>query len=157
MRRRRLTILDDISLDRLDQDSARRSEGGPVSISEWLQVLRSFLRMTQRELAKRAKITQPHLAEIESGKRDPRWSTLKRIFAALSCELYIDPRPKKSMKEILRGRARKLALKRLKQSMGSMALEGQAPDREIFLKLLEKRTDEILADRSQRLWQDKND
>ncbi len=61
------------------------------------------------------------------------------------------------MKEILRGRARKLALKRLKQSMGSMALEGQAPDREIFLKLLEKRTDEILADRSQRLWQDKND
>jgi transcriptional regulator with XRE-family HTH domain len=113
--------------------------------------------MTQRELAKRAEITQPHLAEIESGKRDPRWSTLKRIFAALSCELYIDPRPKKSMKEILRGRARKLALKRLKQSMGSMALEGQASDREIFLKLLEKRTDEILADRSQRLWQDKND
>lgn len=157
MRRRRLTILDDMSLDRLDQDSARRSEGEPVSIPEWIQVLRSFLRMTQRELAKRAKITQPHLAEIESGKRDPRWSTLKRIFAALSCELYIDPRPKKSMKEILRGRARKLALKRLKQSMGSMALEGQASDREIFLKLLEKRTDEILTDRSQRLWQDKND
>ena len=157
MRRRRLTILDDMSLDRLDQDSARRSEGEPVSIPEWIQVLRSFLRMTQRELAKRAKITQPHLAEIESGKRDPRWSTLKRIFVALSCELYIDPRPKKSMKEILRGRARKLALKRLKQSMGSMALEGQASDREIFLKLLEKRTDEILADRSQRLWQDKND
>ncbi len=156
MRRRRLTILDDMFLDRLDQQSAR-SEGAPASISEWIQVLRSYLRMTQRELAKRAKVTQPHLAEIESGKRDPRWGTLKRIFAALSCELYIDPQPKKSIKEVLRGRARKLALKRLKQSMGSMALENQASDREIFLKLLEKRTDEILADRSQRLWQNEND
>ncbi len=148
--------MDDMSLDRLDQQSTR-PEGGPASISEWIQVLRSYLRMTQRELAKRATITQPHLAEIESGKRNPNWGTLKRIFAALSCELYIDPRPKKSMKEILRGRARQLALKRLKQSMGSMALEGQASEKEIFLKLLEKRTDEILSDRSERLWQNEND
>ena len=35
--------------------------------------------MTQAELAKRAKITQANLVAIESGKVDPRVSTLQRI------------------------------------------------------------------------------
>jgi hypothetical protein len=77
--------------------------------------------------------------------------SLMRIFEALSCDLVIAPKPKKPLDEILRERARAIALKRLKQSMGTMALEGQAPDREVFLKLLEKRTDEILNDRREKL------
>ena len=83
--------------------------------------------------------------------------TLKRIFEALSCDLVIAPKPKKPLDEILRERARAIALKRLKQSMGTMALEGQAPDREVFLKLLEKRTDEILNDRREKLWNKKDE
>ena len=80
-----------------------------------------------------------------------------RIFEALSCDLVIAPKPKKPLDEILRERARAIALKRLKQSMGAMALEGQAPDREVFLKLLEKRTDEILNDRREKLWTKKDE
>ena len=156
MRRKRLNLLDDMSLSRLDR-SMEPSIGEPPSAAEWIQILRLYLRMTQAELAKRAKVTQPHLVGIESGKVDPKISTLKRIFQALSCDLLIEPRPKKPIREVLRGRARSIALKRLQQSMGTMALEGQAPDRDIFLKLLEKRTDEILSDRRKRLWHDKND
>jgi hypothetical protein len=71
----------------------------------------------------------------------------------MSCDLVLEPRPQKPIKEVLRGRARSVALKRLKQSMGTMALEKQAPEPEVFKQLLEKRTDDILADRREKLWQ----
>ena len=113
--------------------------------------------MTQEELAHRASITQANLVKIESGKTNPRVGTLKRIFEGLSCDLLIEPRPQKPIDELLRGRARSVALKRLKQAMGTMALENQAPGSEAFLQLLEKRTDEILKDRSERLWNKKDE
>ncbi len=129
------------------------SEGLPsVPYHDWIRSLRNYLRMTQSELAKRAKITQPHLAAIESGKTDPQIGTLRKIFAGLSCDLVILPRPKKEIEEILRSQAGSVALKRLKQSMGTMALENQAPDEEAFRHLLKKKTEEILEDRREHLW-----
>ncbi len=83
---------------------------------------------------------------------DPQVGTLRRIFEAMGCEVIVRPEPIKPIEEVLRGRARSVALKRLKQSMGSMALEQQAPQAELFRQLLEKRTDEILSDRRERLW-----
>jgi predicted DNA-binding mobile mystery protein A len=150
MVRRRLNIVDEMALSRLSPPEAKTRE---PSHGDWIRILRDSLRMTQAELASRAKITQPHLVGIESGKTDPQISTLKRIFQALSCDLVIEPRPNKPIKELLRGRARSIALKRLKQSMGTMALEKQAPEPEVFKHLLEKSTDDILADRREKLWQ----
>ena len=83
--------------------------------------------MTQAEVAKLAQITQPNLAAIESGKADPRVSTLRRIYQSMRCDLSVEPRTQKPLGEILRARARAIALKRLKKAMGTMALEGQAP------------------------------
>jgi len=150
MAQRRLNIVDEMALSRLTPPETKTHE---PSHGDWIRILRDSLRMTQAELASRAKITQPHLASIESGKTDPQISTLKRIFQALSCDLVIEPRPNKPIKELLRGRARSVALKRLKQSMGTMALEKQAPEPEVFKQLLEKHTDDILADRREKLWQ----
>jgi transcriptional regulator with XRE-family HTH domain len=113
--------------------------------------------MTQAELAQRAHISQPHLAQIESGKIDPQLGTLKRILEGLSCDLVIEPLPRKPLSEVLRGRARSVALKRLKQAMGTMALENQAPEKEVFKRLLEKRTDDVLNDPRERLWNKKDE
>jgi predicted DNA-binding mobile mystery protein A len=149
MAQRRLNIVDEMALSRLPPPAAKTYE---PSHGDWIRILRESLRMTQAELAGRAKITQPHLAGIESGKTDPQIGTLKRIFEAMSCDLVLEPRPRKPIKEVLRGRARSLALQRLKQSMGTMALEHQAPEAEVFKQLLEKHTDEILTDRREKLW-----
>lgn len=108
--------------------------------------------MTQSELAERSKIPQSHIVKIEGGKSDVQISTLEKIFKALSCELIVQPKPQKPIEEILRGRARAVALKRLKQSMGTMALEGQAAEADTFRELLEKKTDEILNDPREKLW-----
>ena len=150
MTQRRLNIVDEMALSRLTPPETKTHEPSPA---DWIRILRDSLRMTQAELASRAKITQPHLAGIESGKTDPQISTLKRIFEAMSCDLVLEPRPQKPIKELLRGRARGIAFKRLKQSMGTMALEHQAPEADVFKQLLEKRTDDILADRREKLWQ----
>ncbi|GKS57146.1 transcriptional regulator [Nitrospira sp.] len=119
-------------------------------------MLRGYFRMTQRDLAARAHISQPHLAGIESGRVDPQLSTLRRICDGLACDLVVEPRPRKPLKELLHGQARSVALARLKQTMGTMALENQAPDEELFEKLLERRTSEILNDKRERLWKTRN-
>jgi len=155
MPQKRLNILDEMALSRLAP-----SEDSPIyepSHADWIRILRNTLRMTQDEVARRAHVSQAHLAGIESGKTDPQIGTLKRIFQALSCDLVIQPRPTKPIQDLLRGRARSIALKRLKQSMGTMALEEQAPESEVFRQLLEKRTDEILSDRREKLWRQTDD
>lgn len=142
MKRKVVTLIDDMALSRLQVQEA--TEPNNRTPGDWIRILRNRLRMTQVELAKRAHITQPNLAAIESGRVDPQVSTLRRIYQGLWCELSIEPRLTKPLEEILRGRARTVALKQLKHTMGTMALEDQAPDKEMFRRLLEKRTDDIL-------------
>jgi predicted DNA-binding mobile mystery protein A len=151
MRKNRLNIIDDMALSQLLPEPKGRLTDR--SHAEWIRTLRGYLRMTQRELAKRSNISQPHLVAIESGRIDPQIGTLRRIYEGLSCDLVLEPRPRKPLKEMLRGQARSLALKRLKHTMGTMALENQAPGEEVFRQLLEKRTDDILKDDSERIWQ----
>ncbi len=155
MRKKQTTIIDDIALSQLQVDLP--SKDHTLKPSDWIRLLRNYLRMTQAELAKRANITQANLVAIESGKTDPRVSTLQRIYEGLSCGLSLEPRPKTSLEDILRGRARAVALTRLKKTMGTMALEDQAPEAEVFRKLLEKRTDEILRDPREKLWRNDRD
>ncbi len=150
MKKRQTTIVDDMALSQLRVDSSLEDHN--LRPNDWIRLLRNYLRMTQAELAKRAEITQANLVAIESGKVDPRVGTLQRIYQGLSCHLSVEPRPQKPLGELLRDRARAIALQRLKKTMGTMALEEQAPEKEMFRKLLEKRTDDILRDPREKLW-----
>jgi len=151
MKKSNLNIIDSMALTYLLQHT-RSTQQVESSPGTWIRILRSYLRMTQGELAKKSKVSQPNLADIEAGKTDVRLTTLQRIYKAMNCDLSTRPEPTRPLEEVLRGRARAVALKRLKQSMGTMALEGQAPDKEMFKNILEKKTDEILEDKRERLW-----
>ena len=149
MRHKFITVLDDITLSGLTVRSSRNKS--KLIAGDWIRLLRSRLRMTQAELAHRAHITQPNLAAIESGKVDPQVGTLRRIYEGLGCELNLEPLLHKPLEELVRDRARAVALTRLKQTMGTMALEDQAPDKDTFRQLLEKRTDDLLRSPRKRL------
>ncbi|OYT18013.1 MAG: hypothetical protein CCU26_18965 [Nitrospira sp. UW-LDO-01] len=149
MRHKFITVLDDITLSGLTVRSSRNKS--KLIAGDWIRLLRSRLRMTQAELARRAHITQPNLAAIESGKVDPQVGTLRRIYEGLGCELNLEPLLHKPLEELVRDRARAVALTRLKQTMGTMALEDQAPDKDTFRQLLEKRTDDLLRSPRKRL------
>lgn len=149
MRQKFITVLDDIVLSRMMVRSS--TDKSKLTMGDWIRLLRNRLRMTQAELARRAHITQPNLAAIESGKVDPQVGTLRRIYEGLGCELNLEPLLKKPLEELVRDRARAVALKRLKQTMGTMALEDQALDQNTFRQLLEKRTDDLLRSPRKRL------
>ncbi|MEC4675219.1 MAG: helix-turn-helix domain-containing protein [Nitrospirota bacterium] len=150
MKRKRLTLVEEHFLAQLSP-GVEESTWSP-SYSQWIKNLRVALRMTQTDLAQRAQVTQPHLAAIESGKVDPQFKTLRRIFDALSCDITITPRPKADIQEVLRDQARRIARKRLQMVVGTMAMEGQVADAEVFEQVLEKRVDDILNDPGERLW-----
>jgi len=54
----------------------------PIDPSE-IRKIRKELGITQEELARRAGVTQAYIAKLETGKVDPRLSTLNRILQAL--------------------------------------------------------------------------
>lgn len=49
--------------------------------------------LSQRALARRARVPQPTIAAIESGRQDPRYGTLLRLLRPSGYELDIVPRP----------------------------------------------------------------
>lgn len=62
-----------------------------------IKKLRLKAGMSQSELAKKAGVSQAHIAKIETGKVDPRFSTVKRILECLQeeekdyCTKYMTP------------------------------------------------------------------
>lgn len=55
-----------------------------IVTGEYIKRLREELGISQTELAKLAKVSQAHIAKIESEKVDPRLSTVNRILFVLS-------------------------------------------------------------------------
>lgn len=63
-------------------------------IAKTLRSRRLALGLTQRELAGRLGMTQNNVSRIESGKRDPNWSTVLEVARALDLEPMFIPRDK---------------------------------------------------------------
>ncbi len=63
--------------------------------AELLRRARTRARLTQRELARRARTAQSVIARIERGLTSPSWDTLARLLAAAGFELHaeLDLRP----------------------------------------------------------------
>lgn len=119
-----------------------------------IRALRAELHMTQTQLAKRAGITQSHLARIEAGKVDPQLSTLRRIFSALFCDVLVVPRMLKRPQDVLLERVKALARHNVLRVTGTMALEKQAPDDETISNLIRSEEARLLAHPSSELWAD---
>jgi len=64
--------------------------------TEEIRKLRKLAGLTQKELAKRAGVSQALIARIESGQVDPRLSTLRKIITAITAS-----KEKKTAKDIM--------------------------------------------------------
>lgn len=125
---------------------------GNISFHRWIRDLRKRLHMSQKQLAKRAKITQPQLSQIESGKAKVTVETLQKVFEALFCDTLILPLPYESVDEVVKKQAKLTAKKKLESLMGSMALEEQLPSREYLEKKIEEVTKDLIRSGSTEIW-----
>lgn len=63
-----------------------------MRIGPTLRTARRRAGLSQRELAERTRVPQSTLARIESGRVDPRWSTVTALLGACGEELAAVPR-----------------------------------------------------------------
>lgn len=111
MKGTRLPISSRRDLERLVDFGRKAPEGmEALPAHDLIRMIRSGLRMTQAQLAKRAGMPQSHLAKIETGKVDVQLSTLRRIFRAMSCELVLVPKFQKSPQAVIAERIKRAGM-----------------------------------------------
>ena len=69
-----------------------------VAIAAQVAEQRRARGLSQRELADLCATTQSAIARVERGRRPPRLDTLLRIAGALDCELFVELRPRTTVK-----------------------------------------------------------
>ena len=62
-----------------------------LPISTQLAVMRRRRKLTQRAMAKKVRLPQPHIARTESLEHDPRISSIVRAAKALRCHVLLVP------------------------------------------------------------------
>jgi predicted DNA-binding mobile mystery protein A len=153
MKRRQTLLAERLRVDAMlvnIQELGKKVSG--ISLQRWIRDLRKKLCMSQKQLAKRAKITQPQLSQIESGKAKVTVETLRRVFNALFCEILILPLPYENIETIVNKQARLAAQKKLESLMGSMALEGQLPTKDYLDKKIDEVAQDLIRSESTEIW-----
>ena len=118
----------------------------------WVRAIRDALGMSSRQLAARMNISQPAVVQLERSEADGviQINTLRRAAEALGCDLVYVLVPRRTLDEIVRDRARLLALSEVSNVDRTMRLENQG----LTPKQLERRVDayaeKLIA--SGRLW-----
>ncbi len=153
MAKRRTLLAERLRLDTsLKETQALVRKIGNFPYYRWVRDLRKSLHMSQKQLAKRAKITQPQLSKIESGQAKITLETLERVFNALFCTAWILPLPNEDLGDVMKQRAKLTAKKKLESLVGSMALEEQLPSKEHLEKKIEEVADDLMRSGSTEIW-----
>lgn len=155
MKKTRLSVSEHRILDRLVAYGMKAPTGvESLPAHSAIKILRHGLGMTQTQLAKRAGLTQSHLAGIEQGRVDLQLSTLHKIFRAMDCETLLFPRFKQKPEAMIAQRAKEVARKKVARVSGSMALEKQLPDQSVIRELIKAEEKRLKDKPSSEIWEE---
>ena len=150
MRKARLALRSRTRLDERFKEM-RPVKRFAVPARGWIKAIREGLGMSSAQLAKRLRISQPSVTNMEQSeaKGTIELATLRRVAEALDCSLIYALVPNKPLEMTVQGRALALARRRLAAIGHSMALEDQAVD----ARETEAQIDELIRTISPgRLW-----
>ena len=142
---------------KLKQLSAAVKEGRSVpveKIGQRMRDIRQALGMTQKQLAKRIKISQPLLSRIEDKIESCTLKTVARVARALECDFLGALVSKDTLEAMVRKQAGKKAKSMVKRIFAGMAMEQQAPENKAYEYQLKKLTDELAANPGPALWEE---
>jgi predicted DNA-binding mobile mystery protein A len=143
----------------VDQLSARLKDLDRPELREppakgWIRSLRESLSMSAGQLAKRVGAAQPNITKWEQRELDGTITlkSLRRIAAALQCNLVYALVPQKPIDQILADRAQQIAATALQQVNRTMQLEDQATSAAQRTRQAQKLVRCLLEETPQRLW-----
>lgn len=153
MRKERLPIPDEYKLDQIMSYGRKAPEGlESMPVHVFIRMARHALRMTQAQLAKRAGIPQSHLAVIETGKRDFKLATLRKIYSALGGDLMLVGRFRKTPDSLVAERIREVARQKIMRVAGAGARESPLPEGAMTKKLIKAEEDRLRREVSSKIW-----
>ena len=139
------------------QLSVALKEGRPVpveNIGQRLRDIREALGMTQKQLAKKIKVSQPLLSRIEDNAGSCALKTVARVARALECDFLGALVSKDTLEARIKKQAEMKAKSMVKRAFASMAMEQQAPENKAYEYQLKKLTAELAADPGPELWEE---
>jgi len=71
----------------MDDQPASAIHASQLALGRALRQLRQQAGLTQRELADRAGADDTYISQVETGRRDIRWSTITRLLNALDANI----------------------------------------------------------------------
>lgn len=144
---------------RIEQLQATLSAYAPlvsqkVPARGWLKLIRESLGLSQRQQAQRLGIAAPTLHKSEQAEAEDRITLghLRKLADGLDCELVYALVPRKPLPEVVRDRARAIALEEVGGVAHTMNLEDQRPTDERLRNQVERRSQELLRSRWSELW-----
>lgn len=153
MRKVRLPVSNEFLLGQIVSFGQKAPEGlEAMPVHSLIRMYRRALRMTQAQLAARARIPQSHLAVIETGKSNVKLATLRKIFKALQGDLMIVARYRKPPESIVAERIHEVARRKVARVAGTMALEEQAPDNDMTQRLVKSEEERLSREASSDIW-----
>lgn len=119
----------------------------------WIRTIRQVLGMSATQLAARLGVTRQTLADYEQAERSGRVTldTLRKVAAAMQCELVYALVPRTTISRILEEEAHAVAEAEARRVGHTMQLEAQGTEAESLAELVRYREAELLANLRQ-LW-----
>lgn len=123
-------------------------------IGQRLRDVREVLGMTQKQMARKLKVSQSAISQIEENIESSKLKTILKLARALECEFMGAIVSRVSLEKIIKKHAEKAAKRLLNRIFASMALEKQAPSERSYRYQLKRLTQELAADPGPELWEE---
>jgi predicted DNA-binding mobile mystery protein A len=115
----------------------------------WIRTIREAIGMTTSQLAKRLKISQPRVTDMEKNENNLKLSTLEKVASALNCRLVYAFVPQESLDAMVQTQARKAAHAIMQRVNNTMTLEDQAID---ITDQIEDTVNELINEHLNKIW-----
>jgi len=117
-------------------------------------MIRNQLGMSQKALARLARVPQSTISRVEGSTTESNVSTLQKILKALSCEIIIVPLLTEPIDIIRHKQTRRVTENNIRYLQVTMSLEGQEPDIQFIQALIKEEEDELLRSHKGKFWQE---
>ena len=120
----------------------------------WLKAIREALGLSTAQLGKRAGLSQSRVSRLENAEKkgDLKLSSLQKMAKALNMKFVYGFVSEDTLESMVRGQARRIALKRLEKLDNTMRLEKQSLTGDERKRALEDMIEKILIDNPKGFW-----